>query len=317
MSVLSKKFPIGVAFAAGLLVAAFIAMLLMPRNSNAQVACTVDNNLLTKLYDTVFHRPLDAGAIGYEGRDVNFVLDQLKGAQEHKMYTAIFKSVKALEEAQRETGELSTGNSNLYLDIVDSAISQVNQWAKTLPEHATAADKVVGPEHARTAIQDAYDSLNATAQQAAHFGIFQAQKNLGVPSSLPLPGTADTTAPTGITDLAASVPTYSSIALTWTAPGDDGGTGTATSYDIRYSTASITDTNWASATQVTGESSPLVSGSSQSMTVSGLTSGTTYHFAMKTSDEIPNKSALSNVVSLSTNALPSSGGGGGGGGGGY
>ncbi|MFH1546112.1 MAG: S-layer homology domain-containing protein, partial [Patescibacteria group bacterium] len=53
----------------------------------------------------------------------------------------------------------------------------------------------------------------------------------------------------------------------------------------------------------------------------GLNQGTTYYFAMKISDEVPNESGLSNVVSAKTNT-PSSGGGssggssGGGGGGG-
>ncbi len=113
---------------------------------------------------------------------------------------------------------------------------------------------------------------------------------------------ADTTPPAAVTNLATSSPTSNSITLTWTAPGDDGSTGTATSYDIRYSTATITDTNWASATQVSGEPTPLVAGTNQSMVVSGLSAATTYYFALKTSDEVPNVSALSNVPSGTTTA---------------
>ena len=45
----------------------------------------------------------------------------------------------------------------------------------------------------------------------------------------------DTTAPAAVGNLAAGTPTSSSLTLTWTAPGDDGSTGTASSYDIRYS----------------------------------------------------------------------------------
>ena len=66
--------------------------------------------------------------------------------------------------------------------------------------------------------------------------------------------------PAAITDLAASSPTEDSVTLTWTAPGDSGNTGTAASYDIRYSTAAITEANWAAATQVTGEPAPAVGG---------------------------------------------------------
>ncbi|MEK7560888.1 MAG: LamG-like jellyroll fold domain-containing protein [Patescibacteria group bacterium] len=114
----------------------------------------------------------------------------------------------------------------------------------------------------------------------------------------------DTTAPAAVINLAASNPTASSIDLSWTAPGDDGVVGTAASYDIRYSTAAITDANWDSATQATGEPTPTAAGTSQSFTVTGLTAATTYYFAIKTSDEVPNISAISNVPSLATLAAP-------------
>ncbi len=113
-------------------------------------------------------------------------------------------------------------------------------------------------------------------------------------------GSADVTAPDAIADLATSSPTTSTVDLDWTAPGDDGATGTATTYDVRYSTSTITEGNWASATQATGEPIPSVAGSPESMTISGLTDSTTYYFAIKTSDEVPNESTISNVSSATT-----------------
>ena len=111
----------------------------------------------------------------------------------------------------------------------------------------------------------------------------------------------DTTAPAAVTNLATSSPTTNSITLTWTAPGDDGSTGTATTYDIRYRTGgAVNDSNWASATQVTGEPTPAAAGTNQSMVVNGLLAGTTYYFAIKTSDEVPNTSAISNSPSGTT-----------------
>ena len=69
----------------------------------------------------------------------------------------------------------------------------------------------------------------------------------------------DTTAPATVSDLATGAVTASSVALSWTAPGDDNTTGTATSYDVRYSTVGpITDGNWASATPATGEPAPSI-----------------------------------------------------------
>ena len=116
-------------------------------------------------------------------------------------------------------------------------------------------------------------------------------------------GGGDTTAPTAVNNLSAPSSTATSVTLNWTATGDDGSTGTASTYDIRRSTATITEANWASATAVTGEPTPAVSGTAQSMTVSGLTASTTYYFAMKVADEVPNTSALSNVVSKATAAI--------------
>ncbi len=114
--------------------------------------------------------------------------------------------------------------------------------------------------------------------------------------------TPDVTAPAAITNLTASNPTVSSIDLSWTAPGDNEGSGTAASYDIRYSTASITESNWDSATQVSSEPTPALAGLAQSITVSNLNWSTTYYFAIKTSDEVLNESGLSNVVNLATKA---------------
>lgn len=110
----------------------------------------------------------------------------------------------------------------------------------------------------------------------------------------------DTTPPANIINLATSGATTTSINLAWTAPGDDGSSGMASVYDIRYSTSMITNANWASATEISGEPTPLTAGTSQSMTVSGLSPATTYYFAMKTSDEVPNISGLSNVPNRTT-----------------
>ncbi len=117
--------------------------------------------------------------------------------------------------------------------------------------------------------------------------------------------TADTTAPSDVADLAAGDATSSTVTLTWTAPGDDGNTGTAAAYDIRYSASTITEANWDAATQVSGEPTPAEGGSSnESMQVTGLTPSTTYYFAIKTADEVPNSSGLSNIASVTTAEPP-------------
>ena len=110
----------------------------------------------------------------------------------------------------------------------------------------------------------------------------------------------DTSPPANVTDLTVSGTTASSITLTWHAPGDDGNSGTASEYDIRYSASPITGANWASATQCSGEPAPRVAGSFESFAVTGLSPSTTYYFALKTADEVPNWAGLSNVVNGTT-----------------
>ena len=119
----------------------------------------------------------------------------------------------------------------------------------------------------------------------------------------PLPP-PDITPPAAMTDLFASNPTQDSIKLSWTAPGDDGHVGIASTYDIRCSTSMITKANWDSAAQVIGVPSPSTSGTTQSMIVTGLNPSTTYYFAIKTSGEVPNISDLSNIASATTRSSP-------------
>ncbi|MEK7080268.1 MAG: hypothetical protein AAB925_00330, partial [Patescibacteria group bacterium] len=108
------------------------------------------------------------------------------------------------------------------------------------------------------------------------------------------------TAPGAVADLLLSGETDSEITVSFTAPGDDGVFGTATSYDLRYSLSEITEGNWADAAQVDGEPIPSVAGSLEIKMVSGLSPNATYYFALKTSDEVPNESSLSNVPNSAT-----------------
>lgn len=130
------------------------------------------------------------------------------------------------------------------------------------------------------------------------------------------PTQQDTTAPSVITNLSASNITQNSVNLSWTAPGDDGPSGTASLYDLRYATSTVTQINWNSALETNGEPVPLSAGSQQLFTVTGLLASTTYYFAVKTKDEANNWSTISNIASAKTLSPISSGGDGGGGGGG-
>jgi hypothetical protein len=113
----------------------------------------------------------------------------------------------------------------------------------------------------------------------------------------------DTTPPAAVTDLEVINYDSNSLAFSWTAPGDDGTVGTAAQYDIRYSNSAITNANWDLAFQCTGEPTPQPAGSSETFAITGLSPGTLYYIGLKTADEVPNQSDLSNILSIRTLAL--------------
>jgi len=86
------------------------------------------------------------------------------------------------------------------------------------------------------------------------------------------------------------------VVVRWTAPGDDAQSGTAAVYDLRVSESPINAQNFAQASTVANVPAPLVAGTSQTVTVHGLTAGRTYWFAIRTADDRGNWSPLSNVV---------------------
>ena len=92
--------------------------------------------------------------------------------------------------------------------------------------------------------------------------------------------------------------------LTWSAPGDDGFTGTAASYEIRYSETPITATNFDTASLYSEVGAPQISGSLEQIRIDGLMPERQYFFAMVSEDEAGNRSPVSNLASVTTLGLP-------------
>jgi len=112
---------------------------------------------------------------------------------------------------------------------------------------------------------------------------------------------ADNTFPSAIT-LSNPGKTSTSVDLSWTDTGDDNNTGTATSYQLRYSTATITTGNFTSAS-LHSSGTPSAPGTNRSATVSGLSASITYHFMYRICDEVPN-CTYSNNLQVTTDAAP-------------
>lgn len=110
----------------------------------------------------------------------------------------------------------------------------------------------------------------------------------------------DVTPPAGITAIRVVDLGRTYVRLEWTATGDNLRAGTATTYDIRYSTSAIRDSTWDSATQCDGEPAPGKAGTVEAFYISGLLPGTIYHFAIRVADEVQNWSRISDVVKVTT-----------------
>lgn len=119
-----------------------------------------------------------------------------------------------------------------------------------------------------------------------------------VPSATTVVG--DITPPAAITNLTVLSTTATTALVRWSAPGDDGSTGTAAQFDLRYHTVPLDAVGWGGAAQVVGEPTPGPNGTVHTLTLYGMRAGTLYYFGIKTGDEMPNWSPLSNIPSATT-----------------
>ena len=109
--------------------------------------------------------------------------------------------------------------------------------------------------------------------------------------------TVDHSAPGAVDDLAVAELLDGGVALNFTATGDDGDSGLAAAYDLRYSIDPIDSSNFyqATAAEVAGPQTP---GTAERIEVEGLDNDSTYYLALRVEDESDNISPLSNVVEV-------------------
>jgi hypothetical protein len=104
--------------------------------------------------------------------------------------------------------------------------------------------------------------------------------------------------PSPISDLAVSEMADGRLVLSWTARGDDGDLGSASTYDIRYHTYSVIDErNWSSATRVSSDLTPGAAGTTETLIIENIDFPERNHsFAVMVGDEVTNWSKLSNYA---------------------
>ncbi|MBI4064568.1 MAG: hypothetical protein HY401_09765 [Elusimicrobia bacterium] len=111
----------------------------------------------------------------------------------------------------------------------------------------------------------------------------------------------DPVAPSTITTLSAQATgNRGEVLLSWAAVGDDGNAGTAMQYEVRYSSFFVLSLEtFSQGTLVSSIPIPSLAGTQESLTVSGLSDGTTYFFGVKALDELLNFS-VSNIAQVKT-----------------
>jgi uncharacterized delta-60 repeat protein len=198
-----------------------------------------------------------------------------------------------------ETSSFGTGGFDYWVVKVrpdGDIVWDVNSNAGTWFTYVYAADSSITPSPSDATITSDVPTVASTQITPLDT---QATVDIQAP---------DITPPAVITDLSTSSPTATSIALTWTAPGDDGTSGSAAGYEVKYSTTGpITSSNWDSATTYYQSWTPLLGGSSESHVVSSLKNATRYWFAVEAYDDglYPNSGDVSNSPSgLTLDAFP-------------
>jgi hypothetical protein len=140
----------------------------------------------------------------------------------------------------------------------------------------------------------AMDGLGS-GQFGVDFGTGGSRYSVAIESGFS-PPIGDTTPPARVTDLRTLGIGSTFIVLRWTAPGDNGMSGVASEYDLRYSISGPIDNgSFGSALRV-HPLPPGWPGSTETFNVTGLTPGTRYWFALRTADAVPNWSPISNTI---------------------
>jgi hypothetical protein len=124
-------------------------------------------------------------------------------------------------------------------------------------------------------------------------------ENSNTASACAANNSGDLSAPAAVTDLSTAAAAPGTALLVWTASGNDGNIGTPSHYVIKYTTVAGYD--WTAFDTGAGLASfnrPAEgpAGSPEAEEVRWLRGGTTYYFALKAADFIPNLGPLSNTA---------------------
>ena len=118
------------------------------------------------------------------------------------------------------------------------------------------------------------------------------------------PAPLDGVAPGRVHDLRVKSATTNVITLRWTTPGDNGFSGVATGYQVRWSPEIITEDNFSSAHAIPDPPIPAEPGTPEVFSVPNMDITQVLHFALRTFDENLTMSAVSNDALYAPGSVP-------------
>ncbi|NMB76858.1 MAG: hypothetical protein GYA21_17205 [Myxococcales bacterium] len=171
------------------------------------------------------------------------------------------------------TLSIKLGANTLASQSIDQASQAVSFTNVQLPDNASNALDVVASDYA------------------------------GNETHLPMTVLADVTPPAVIAASATLTHSrHADVRLDWTAVGDDGASGTATSYELRWARTAITDeASWTAARPIAVNLDPQAPGQAESFTAQWLPPLNTYHLALRAVDELGNLGPVPGDVVVANN----------------
>lgn len=171
---------------------------------------------------------------------------------------------------------------------------------RDLTDHREASDRFTVPHFIDDHVQGVHSSYSAT--QAGIRGPVNYAEAMFVDARAGA-------RPAAITGATASNATTFGAKLNFTAPaGTTGGLGHVVGYQIRYSSTAIdSEAKWINAGQFENQFVPRLRGLSETLRLSELSPGTTYHVAIRAVDAAGNLGDLSNDITFTTLANPGGG----------
>ncbi|PIY69196.1 signal peptidase I [Candidatus Roizmanbacteria bacterium CG_4_10_14_0_8_um_filter_39_9] len=193
-------------------------------------------------------------------------------------------------------------------------VDAITTYFVSAPGHATytlvGSDALSGINHYEYRIGgESWQQTSSTFQvteHGDHWVEYYAVDNAGNNSSIyRVQVITDNQAPATINDLGVAEIRINTATLTWTSPGNNGSSGRAAKYDIRYSTSPIiTEDNFNSATSAGKIPVPQEAGLNESVEILGLNPSTAYYFAIRAADEAPNWSGIDTTTGTTTALAP-------------